>query len=298
MDGRPVIDTQQFMTSQGPGALVAETKEHLQLLRWRFGKPSVSDEQEAKEWRQTLSTIDLEKTRARLKLLFAEIPKVRTFTELGSSVDALCQLGDQKILLEACLEDARIAEPLREEIRARWAIIQNPILAIFAPYAFFCFRIRMLFHLGLVNNLISTRSSNTADLIYLYYVPFSVVFSSNDKLHEDLAPLVLRPDQYFIRTSSLRSDFEAIGYFQEFLSDQQKRMWHERFGSWPPRNTGSFTYRVWMEKMRLPGELRRGNNLKKMSTAARAKVDRQVKDIMAQFREIQEQLKMRDQSEA
>ena len=42
----------------------------------------------------------------------------------------------------------------------------------FAPYAFFCFRIRMLFHIGLVNGLITTRASNTADLLYLYYVPF------------------------------------------------------------------------------------------------------------------------------
>ena len=117
------------------------------------------------------------------------------------------------------------------------------------------------------------------------------MFSSNDKLHENFAPLVLRPEQYFVRTESLRSDFEAIEIFWAHLSTEQKRMWLDRFGHWPPRNVGSFTYRMWMRKMKLPEGLRRGNAIKNMSPAAKEKLDKHVKEIMQQFKEIQEQVK-------
>ena len=101
---------------------------------------------------------------------------------------------------------------------------------VFRSLCFFCFRIRRLFHVGLVNDLVSTRKSNTADLVYLYYAPFCNVFSSNDRLHENLAPLILRPDQYFVRRDALRSDLVAIEWFWDRLSIDEKRVWFDRFG--------------------------------------------------------------------
>jgi hypothetical protein len=288
MDGRPVVASEGFDTTQGKSALITETKEHLQLLRWRFEEPSALEEQSAREWKQAVSSVDLEKAKAQFKSSNPDLPRVKSFTELRSAVDIMLQFGDQMVFLEMCLEDAHLDEDSRNEIRARWAQIKSPALWSFAPYAFFCFRIRMLFHVGLINNLVTTRSSNIADLVYLYYTPFCNVFSSNDRLHEDLAPLVLRPDQYFIRTTSLRSDFEAIDFFREQLSNDQKRMWHDRFGDWPPRNSGSFTYRMWTRKMTLPKGLRRGNALKKMSPEAKKKMDEHVREVMQQFKEIQE----------
>jgi hypothetical protein len=291
MDGRPVVEAQEFDTTLGKGVLVTETKEHWQLLRWQSEKLTPFDEQSAKEWKEFISTVNLEKTKAHLKLANSEMPKVKSFAELGAAVDTLLGFGDQRILLEMCITDAHLNEESQEKIRTRWAQIENPKLWSFAPYAFFCFRIRMLFHVGLVNDLVSTRNSNTADILYLYYVPFCNVFSSNDKLHESFAPLVLKPDQYFIRTSALRSDFEAIEYFREYLSTDQKRMWLDRFGDWPPRNSGSFTYKMWTRKMILPAGLRRGNALKGMSPDAKKKLDAHVRETMRQFKEIQEQLK-------
>ncbi len=289
MDGRPVIESEEFDTSLGKAALISETEEHMRLLRWGFEKPTALDEQSANEWKQAIVSVNLEKAKAHLKLSNPEFPRVKSFAELGNAVDGLLRFTDQRVALEMCLEDAHIEDDLRKEVRTRWEKDQSQKLWAFAPYAYHCFRIRMLFHLGLANDLVTTRSSNTADLIYLYYVPFCNVFSSNDKLHDNFAPLVSRPDQYFIRTDLLRSDFEAIEMFWAHLSLEQKRMWFDRFGHWPPRNGGSFTYRMWMRKMKLPEGLRRGNALKKMSPEAKQKLDKHVKEVMQQFREIQEQ---------
>jgi predicted transcriptional regulator len=68
------------------------------------------------------------------------------------------------------------------------------------------------------------------------------------------------------------------------------RMWFDRFGNWPPRNTGSFTYRMWTSKMIVPG-MRRGNPVKKMSPEFKKKMNEQVRKVMQQFKEIQEQIK-------
>lgn len=294
MDGRPVVEAQEFETSFGKSAIISDTKEHSQLLRWRFEKPSALDEQSAQEWRQTIAAIDLEKLKAHLKSSSPELPRVKSISELGAVIDALLEIGDQKILLEMCFEDAHIDEDLRKKIRERWDQAKARKLSSFAPYAFFCFRIRMLFHVGLVSDLISTKSSNTADLVYFYYAPFCNIFSSNDKLHELLAPLVLRRDQYFIRTALLRSDFEAIEYFWEHLSTEQKRMWFDRFGNWPPRNTGSFTYEMWTRKMIMPGVSRR-NILKNVSSDSKNKMNDHVRKVMQQFKEVQEQFKNQSQ---
>jgi hypothetical protein len=288
-----VVASEEFDTSLGKSALLTKTKEDSQLWRWRFEKPSAPDEQSAKEWRQAVSSVDLEKAKAQLKSSNPEMPRVKSLPELGPVVDIMLRLGDQRILLEMCLEDAHLDDGSREEIRTRWERAQAPTLWSFAPYAFFCFRIRMLFHVGLVNDLVTTKSSNTADLVYLYYAPFCKVFSSNDTLHEDLAPMVLRPDQFFVQTRSLRSDLDAIDNFWKQLSLQQQRMWFDRFGHWPPRNTASFTYRTWSRTMALPAGLRRGNALKNMLPEARKKMDEHVREVMQQFTEIQEQIKAR-----
>jgi hypothetical protein len=103
----------------------------------------------------------------------------------------------------------------------------------------------------------------------------------------------MRSDQRFIRTSDLRRDFEAIAFFWESLPPEKQAMWRNRFGGWPPRNLLSFTYRIWRETMRLPGGLRPGNVLCRMSPEAKAKLDEKAREVMAAFREIQEKMDRR-----
>lgn len=205
MDGRPAVGIREFETSVGPSAMVTETPHGAQLFRWRHSSPSPDDEASAAEWRGAIASINLEQTKVSLKAKFgALLQRVSDFRELGLLVNSVCSLGDQGILLEMVLEDAQIESDARGRIRERWKQERPTSVNAFAPYAFFCFRVRLLFHLGLINDLVTTRSTNTADLIYFYYAPFSRVFCSNDKLHKDLAPLILGPDQEFIPFHALR----------------------------------------------------------------------------------------------
>ena len=58
------------------------------------------------------------------------------------------------------------------------------------------FKVDLLYYLGIDRGFISgERPSIKADMAYLYYLPFSMVFTSGDRLHRRTAPLFLRPDQ-------------------------------------------------------------------------------------------------------
>lgn len=252
MDGRPIVEVETFITSRGPASLVVETPENDQLFRWRGRQFTESDTEAATEWRKVLASVNLEKTRESLKSSNPDLPPVQSLSQLGQLIEVVLATGDQRLLLQMCVEDAQLDEKTKQEIICRWDRIKPTSLFDFAPYAFFCFRIRMLFHFGLMNNLMTTKASNTADLLYLYYVPFCKVFCSNDKIHLALQNFVLRTDQRFIRFGEFRNDLDAISFFWDSLTQNERHLWFGVFGHWPPRNSGSFTFQRWKATMATP----------------------------------------------
>lgn len=252
MDGRPIVEAETFTTSTGQASIAVETPENEQLLRWRALQFTESDTTTATEWRKILASVNLEKTRENLKRSNPDLPPVKSLHELGQLVDLVLATGDQRLLLQMCLEDAQLDETTKSEIVRRWNEIKPATFFDFAPYAFFCFRIRMLFHFGLIYNLVTTKASNTADILYLYYAPFCKIFCSNDNIHVDLQRFVLRTDQCFIRFRELRNDLDAISFFWDSLTQNERHLWFDVFGHWPPRNSGSFTFQRWNATMAMP----------------------------------------------
>jgi hypothetical protein len=61
-----------------------------------------------------------------------------------------------------------------------------------APYAAHVMTVDLFFNLTVGSDLIGReRPSNKVDLAYLYYLPFCMLFVSNDRLHERYAPCFL-----------------------------------------------------------------------------------------------------------
>lgn len=70
----------------------------------------------------------------------------------------------------------------------RWLYEGQPSLQRFAPYTAHVFKVDPFYYLAMARGSISReRASNRADLAYLYYLPFAMVFISGDRLH-------MRPD--------------------------------------------------------------------------------------------------------
>ncbi len=165
-----------------------------------------------------------------------------SFKELGKFVDSCINIDDSQFrLLLALVENYEIDAGTSLQILERWFSLKKPLLKDFAPYAFHCLKVDMLFLFGLSSGLIGTRSTNRVDLEYLYYLPFCNIFTSNDKFHIDLVPLLLTPYQKFIIGTKLKNDLKTIDAHIENLSLKEQ----QNHKSDPPILENSITFQLW-----------------------------------------------------
>jgi hypothetical protein len=130
---------------------------------------------------------------------------------------------------------------LHESILRRWHESGCPPLSEFAPYAAYAVTVELFFQMALANpNLMSTeRPSNRMDIAYLFYLPFSQVFVSSDKLHRKCAPLFLREDQQFVWGIDLKADLKRMNAHYLTLPESERERGVMAFAHLPPK-TGDF----------------------------------------------------------
>jgi hypothetical protein len=104
-------------------------------------------------------------------------------------------------------------------IRWKWAV--RRFLKPFAPYAYHCFRVQLIFYAGMFQGVFPTRSTNIVDLEYLHYTPFANIFCSGDSLHRQMAPFVLQKDQSFVERDDLRSALNELVEARSERSDAE-----------------------------------------------------------------------------
>jgi hypothetical protein len=124
---------------------------------------------------------------------------------------------------------------LRARILKRWRAAGGPHLLDFAPYTAHVITADLFFNLALGSDLISReRPSNKIDIAYLYYLPFCMVFVSNDKLHERVVPHFLEADQIFITGSDLKADLAKLDAHYAALPEDIRELGVMAFAPDPP----------------------------------------------------------------
>ena len=107
--------------------------------------------------------------------------------------------GAQNWVLGFGMEILFIPAEVQAQVKARWEQAGKPPIAEFLPFFRHMFAVDMFFYLGMTADLISrSRASPKVDITYLYYLPFCMIFTSDDKLHINIAPLFLRENQTFV----------------------------------------------------------------------------------------------------
>lgn len=120
-----------------------------------------------------------------------------------------------------------------------------------SPYSTHVFKVDLLFYLGIDRGFISgERASNKADMAYLYYLPFAMVFVSGDRLHHRTAPLLLRRNQTYLRTDELKAALRELDDHYDRLPDRIKDLGVMRFASWPPSDLNNAVTALWDKHMR------------------------------------------------
>jgi hypothetical protein len=121
---------------------------------------------------------------------------------------------------------------------------------VFAPYAAHVVTVEIFFQVALGASLISAdRRSNRLDVGYLFYLPFSNLFISGDKLHRKCAPLFLRSDQAFAWGADLKTDLKKLNEYFLALPIEVRDKGIMSFAGAPPEDLNSMTARLWDQLM-------------------------------------------------
>lgn len=244
LDRRPILTGgSQVETTEGEkGIIIEEPPEEKALRRWKDGDFTVAEEILGERWRQSTQDFDLEGLTKTLQSLMPKFPSITDLAKLDQFLtQAMEHEKAQRDLLKLTLEKFRFTVRDAQRTFLRWERLCCPPLQLFAPYAYHCIRVHLFFMMGLHHNLIGTRATNRVDAEYLYYLPFCMVFCSNDKFHRRVAPFVIRKNQRFITGTDLKADLK-------------KRIQHEDEVDGNKAHAQSLTDELWSDFMAGPRE--------------------------------------------
>lgn len=248
MEGRIMVpEARAVRHGDRTGVLIDPSKELKAFERWQQRQFLEVERLFASEWRQQIAGLDLKALTQRLVELGIGARRC------GDLREARLVAGDfvrneanglQKLQLIALI--LGIPYPLTAQIIHRWLESGRPSLNEYAPYAAYVLTVEVFFYLGLAASLISPdRASNRVDISYLFYLPFSMVFVSNDNLHRRCAPLFLRQDQEFVWGSDLKGTLARLEEHYRSLPEPIKDKGIYSFAAYPPDDDSSLIVQLW-----------------------------------------------------
>lgn len=268
MANRPIIHGgQPRVDPDGKvGIHFSEFPEIRMVQQWYESRFEDVERRIARRWRESLSNMEFDTNIGLTKNVIPQGRKFRSLEEIKAFVDDFVQQPGEEILHLAL---QLFGVPRDSYLRVVRLYEQSGYTCFFefAPYAAYVFKVDLLFYIGVLNDLISKeRPSNWIDIAYLYYLPFCMVFSSNDKLHARTAPLFMEIGQTYIGGNELKQGLRELDrYYTEHI-DEIESVGLIKFASCPPRDMHNSVTRLW--DIYLPGwrelnlEQRRENTLK------------------------------------
>jgi hypothetical protein len=248
--GRPILSRgQRMILGDKMGVVFQESPEEEAFHRWQKRQFMEIERQIAKSWRRTLSNIDFEK-QYRLFQKGLGSAKPKTLTEVKSLVDIIVNGPDQEGLLHLGLIFLGFSTNFRQRAVSHWYSQGRLPIREFAPYFFHILNVDLFFYTAIAADLISReRPSHKIDIAYLYYLPFCMIFTSNDKLHETLAPFFLKPNQTFIKGTELKADLNKLDQYYDALPNETKEEGLYKFASYPPKDQDFLVAKLWDKYM-------------------------------------------------
>lgn len=242
-ENRPFLIAERSISSQGKkGLKFIETEEEKSIKRWKEGKFDTLDEIISDLWRSESKDDNVIDD---FKKCFEHLADIKVRNHKLSNDEKLqelkaCFLERMNIELEPeeallkILEYFKIDAETTEIIFQRWSSKSFRDLEVFAGYAFYCYSIVSMYYIGINNNLLGERKTNLLDLEYLFYAPFSKVFSTNDKFLATLYNVIQPRGVTFISLKSLKEDLVKF----------QKLNTPDNWSEFPP-DTDTETFRIW-----------------------------------------------------
>jgi hypothetical protein len=248
MRGVPAITGGRPVRQNGRvGVVYEQSSEAKAFDRWQHGKFYELEREFASSWRAQLkgaNHADMAKL-AKAALKIRASPK--SFDDAFAIAKEVVQGEGQRFWTLRTAYALLGLDPRQwKAVLNRWKEMGGPPLPEYAPYTAHCLLVDVFFHVAVDKTLISPdRPSNRTDIAYLYYLPFAMMFVSNDKLHRRTAPLFLTQKQHFVSGGELKKDLQALDAHYSALSEVEKAQGLFRLASTPPNDEAFLTTRIW-----------------------------------------------------
>lgn len=252
MDGRVPIAGGDVM--RGPDGEVSvhvqEFEEAAALNRWKNHEFLEIEREVAKRWRAELTDDDRDRRIGVLRNILPVDTRIPDLAALKQTIDSFCDSAEEEVIALA-VDVLGVPERSALDVLARWKASGRPRLGEFAPYTTHVFKVELLYYLGIDRGFISgERASNKADMAYLYYLPFSMLFTSGDNLHGRTAPLFLRPDQSFAEATAFKAALKELDEYYDQFPDEVKALGVMVFAHYPPVELDNLVVELWDKHMR------------------------------------------------
>ena len=263
------------------GVIFDESEESKALNRWRDGRFLEVERQHARAWRAALANLDLNATAEQFKPLVQGETRPKNLADIKRFADGVMNDPDlAERTLGAMLQTLGVPYELWLPIFERWKAEGRPTMPVFAPFAAHVMTVDLFFALSLAAGFIAKeRASNKADIAYLYYLPFCMVFASMDKLHARTVRLFLKGKQRFVWGADLKAELRRLDEHYSALPEDTKARGVMSFAHAPPTEGDFLTTRLWDEFMaphwRKPREA--------MTDADREQVESALREITEQL---------------
>jgi hypothetical protein len=250
LDGRIPRDFGKVVELDGKrGVFFQKSPEEEALERWYHGEFLDIERQIAKQWRRNLCGVNHDETYAFFQKWFL-LGKPKNLAEVKTLADALIDGSPQEGSLKFGLLLLSVPELPGREIVERWQSAGCPPVREFAPYFRHIYGVDLFFNLAIAADQISRvrpagKVDNKVDIAYLYYLPFCMVFASNDKLHKRVVPLFLRDDQSFIVGDDLKADLQKLDALYSTMPEELKTAGFHKLAPFPPEDTSFLVTRLW-----------------------------------------------------
>jgi hypothetical protein len=248
MTGRIPIAGGRPVKSGGKAGFVYNTSPEAQAFtRWQKGQFKDVERLHARAWRDMLSTLDLTATAETMRAVGIDSKSCKSLehalTIAKDVVHANANPFEQMKLVFLFLD---LPPELCHPILERWSINQYRPLSSYAPYAAHVLTVELFFQIALAAKLIATeRPSNRADIAYLFYLPFCMLFVSTDNLHKRCAPLFLRSNQDFVWGADLKTELHRINDHFSSLPEQVRETGIIKFARQPIGENTDLLIRLW-----------------------------------------------------
>ena len=202
-------------------------------------------------WRRVLKGADLDKIAEGLRRLGVDGKSCTSYKKAKIMAQAVVDDSRESIeQFEMAVRFFDIDQKHHSKLIERWMGLGQPALSAFAPYAAYVLTVVIFLHISIAANLISAeRPSNLTDIAYLFYLPFCMMFVSNDKLHRRTAKLFLRPDQEFVWGFELKADLKRLNTHYLTLPEKERDQGVLQIARHPPIEGEFLTTALWRKWM-------------------------------------------------